>query len=194
MDVDDVLAATSESFLVLVEEMFGKRLRVEDIQHFDLARSFGLDAEDHERLMDAVHEPEVLEGMRPVAGASEVLGAWSDAGYQIAIMTGRPPDCLDLTRRWLRRHRLNHGSVDCVDKYGRFEGGIELDALRGMRFNLAVEDSPEMAGFLARHVSRTVALMDRPWNRTLPPLEESERARIVRVRDWEEIGSRFGHP
>jgi uncharacterized HAD superfamily protein len=194
VDVDDVLAATSESFLVLVEEMFGKRLRVEDIRHFDLAKSFGLDAADHERLMDAVHEPEVLEGMRPVAGAAQVLGAWSDAGYQIAIMTGRPPDCLDLTRRWLRRHGLNHGSVECVDKYGRFDGGTELDALRGMRFELAVEDSPEMAGFLARHGSRIVALMDRPWNRTLPPLAESERARIVRVRDWGEIGSRFGRP
>ena len=194
VDVDDVLAATSESFLVLVEQLFGKRLRVEDIHHFDLSRAFGLDSEDYAKLMDAIHEPEVLESMRPLAGAAEVLGAWTDAGYQIAIMTGRPPHSLEVTQRWLRRHGLRHGSVECVDKYGRFDGGTQLEAIRGRCFRLAIEDSPQMALLLARHGGQTVALMDRPWNRTLPPLEDSERARIVRVRDWEEIGSRFGHP
>jgi len=194
VDVDDVLATTSESFLVLVEQLFGKRLRVEDIRYFDLAKSFELDAEDHGKLMDAIHEPEVLEGMGPVAGAAEVLRAWTEAGYQISIMTGRPPGSLEVTRRWLYRHGLNHASVECIDKYGRFDGGTPLEALRGMHFSLAIEDSPQMAVFLARHGSQTVALMDRPWNRTLPPLEESERARIVRVRDWEEIGSRFSDP
>ncbi len=194
VDVDDVLAATSVSFLVLLEELFGKSLQVEDIHHFDLGKSFGLDSEDYATLMDAIHEPEVLESMRPVAGAAEVLGSWSDAGYEIAVMTGRPPQAIEVTRRWLGRHGLRYGHVECVDKYDRYHGGTRLAAVREMRFQLAIEDSPEMAVFLARHGCQSVALMDRPWNRTLPRLDSSERARIVRVQGWEEIGTRFRRP
>ena len=77
-----------------------------------------------------------------------------------------------------------------VDKYGRYAGetaDATLEQLRELPFALAVEDSLEMARFLAEHGTRRVLLMDRPWNRVALPSDLAAGQRIVRVSDWFEV-------
>lgn len=55
-------------------------------------------------------------------------------------------------------------------------------------FDFAVEDSLEMAVRLAAEAEIQVALVDRPWNRAVPALPPGVAERIVRCRDWDDVG------
>jgi uncharacterized HAD superfamily protein len=190
VDIDDVLCHTALALTRLLEEHFGRRVAFEEVRWFDLARSFGLSSQDHERLMDLAHEPSVLSSYEPVAGAREVLESWTARGYDVALCTGRPASTAEATRDWLAEHRMPYGSVYFVDKYGRsgHESSLRLEDVAAMKFELAVEDSHDMATYLAGAARIPVALVDRPWNRS----ETHER--IVRCSSWPEIARAFPDP
>ena len=50
-----------------------------------------LSPEELADFMRRAHEPEVLGAVRPVSGAIEVLRQWIEAGFEIEVVTGRPP-------------------------------------------------------------------------------------------------------
>lgn len=194
VDLDDVLCETTRRLAELVQREFGRRVRFDEIRSFDLGQSFGLDATELEAFMRAVHRPEVLGGLEPRRGAVEAVAGWAAAGYEIAVVTGRPPSSREVSREWLERCGVPHHALWCVDKYarrdpdGEGEPALELAELARHDFALAVEDSPGMASFLAERAV-PVALLDRPWNRGL----ETGSA-IVRCRSWAEVVASFPRP
>lgn len=201
VDFDDVLCETTRSFVGIVERHFGRRVPFEALHSFDLCESFGLRRDEYAELMRLVHTPEVLSAFEPRAGARQVLEAWTAAGYEIAVMTGRPPSSSLVSRTWLATHGVPHATLSFVDKYGRPDPNPEslragsvpvvaLDGLAQQAFALAVEDSPEMATFLAGELGVPVALLDRPWNRG----RADDVPRIVRCRSWSEVAAAFPHP
>lgn len=200
VDLDDVLSETIEPLICLVEERFGRRVALETLREFDLGRAFGLVGSQLDELMRLAHEPECLAGFAPKPGAADTLGHWRASGYDVSIMTGRPPSTARSSREWLHRHDMAHTRLACVDKYGRddfadaSEPLVELEALVEFGFVLAVEDSAEMAMHLALHCEITVALIDRPWNRELGPLPRDAAQRIVRCGDWSEVAEHFATP
>lgn len=198
VDVDDVLAETTRSIVAVVEQLFGKRVPFEALATFRLDRAFGLDVQQYARLMHEIHRPEWLEELEPLPGSSEALASWTEQGFDIAVVTGRPPTTNAASRRWLERRGIPHASFDSVDKYARHGGddrhSLTLDALRKMEFAVAVEDSLEMAALLAEGSAETVLLVDRPWNRDVSALRPDLAERIFRVADWDEIARRFRPP
>lgn len=126
--------------------------------------------------------------MTPMDEAVGVLGQWREQGFEIAIVTGRPPDSIDVSLEWLGRHRIAFDSFTCVDKYARFTNttgnAITLADLSQRAFCWAVEDSLPMAHFLAREMEVPVALIDRPWNGS-----DVDPIRIRRCRDWPAISA-----
>ena len=200
VDLDDVLAQTIPSLVALLERHFGRRVEIEDVVHFDLGRSFGLDPDELVEFMRLVHEPQVLAALEPKPGAVPTLTSWIERGYAVAVMTGRPPSAASASRRWLREHRIPHTSFACIDKYAREDWAgpagraLSLDELAGLDFALAVEDSLEVAKLLVERCGVPVALMDRPWNRDLSGLGPATRASIVRCHDWAELAERFPNP
>jgi uncharacterized HAD superfamily protein len=192
VDVDEVLADTISALRAAVERLFGRVVAYEDIRAFDLQASFDLDAEGERRLLDHLHQEHVLEELQPHDGAAEVLERWADRGCEVSIMTGRPPSALPATRRWLDRWGLRYHTLASVDKYGRSgsdPGALPLEALVREGFDLAVEDSLDMAAFLAEHCRIEVLLLDRPWNRDMARVSERVAARIRRLGGWPEIGT-----
>ncbi len=200
VDIDDVLGHTAESILELVEVHHGKTVAWESISHFDLRVSFDLSDDELDDLLDKAHQPEILHGIRPIEGAADALRSWDERGYEIALVTGRPPATEMVSREWLRRSQIPHAHLEFVDKYGRGEDwatGIEtlgLDDIAEMEICLAVEDSLEMAVFLAQHHPIEVIVMDRPWNRDLSSLPTSITHRLVRCRSWAEVMERYANP
>lgn len=190
VDMDDVLCRTAEAILGIVEREFGKKFRYEDLTSFDLEVSCALGREEIEELFRIVHRPEELLAVEPMSGAVEVMRGWAESGYEIAIVTGRLPSTYEVSREWLRRHRVPHHALLMVDKFGRFRPedgrGITLGELARRRFCWAVEDSPTVARYLAEEMGVTVALVDHPWNRGAPP-----HPSIRRHRSWREIGRAF---
>jgi hypothetical protein len=187
VDMDDVLCQAARHFLLIVEREFGKKVSYEQLTNFDVGHSCGLRPEERDELYRIVHQPEELLKMTPIEGAISVLKRWREKnGFEIAIVTGRPPESYEPSLEWLAKHRVPYSSFMVVDKYSRFETektiAISLGELAKRRFRWAVEDSLPMADYLAREMKVPVALIDCPWNRT-----DATHGEVNRYPDWSAI-------
>jgi uncharacterized HAD superfamily protein len=186
VDLDDVLCQAARRFLLIVEREFGKRVAYEELTNFDVGQSCGLTPVEADELYRIVHRPEELLAMEPVREAVAALEDWQRQGFEIAIVTGRPPDSLEISIAWLAKHKISHSSFTVVDKYGRFPTenvrAMRLEDLTRQEFCWAVEDSLPMARFLAGRMKLPVALIDRPWNRC-----ESDPEGVSRYIDWQNM-------
>lgn len=193
VDIDDVLSATIERLVDLLHELHDRRVEIDHVRDFDLARPFGLDAVGIRRFMDVAHEDAVIESIAPHAGAADILERWNRAGHRVTLVTGRPPITHAASRRWLAQHGMKHEALHHLDKWGRPDWNDDgLPALRfedlpAFGFELAVEDSLDTAVRLVEDLGLPVALMDRPWNRELDHLPARVRDRLVRCRDWLDV-------
>jgi uncharacterized HAD superfamily protein len=186
VDLDDVLCETARHFLVIVEREFGKRITYEELTNFDIGTACGLRPEERDSLYRIVHEPDELLQMAPIDHAIATLHQWAGTGYEIAIVTGRPPDAYEPSLAWLAQHHVPQHSFTMVNKYARFDTentvAISLDELASRDYCWAVEDSLPMAQYLASQMNVRVALIDCPWNRSA-----ENHANVGRFSDWATI-------
>ena len=191
VDFDDCLCETAKSFTVIAAELFGKNVPYEEIRYFNLQRSFELTNAEYERLMVKAHEREVLLSYEETPGASKVINGWLDLGYEVSIITGRPYSAFEPSRDWLDAHDLKRVKLYCLDKYKRDsfykenENCLRLEDYRRMKFDYAVEDSPEAFGFFDHLPDLKVMVFDRPWNRDLAFPNEN----YTRCPDWDTVES-----
>ena len=189
IDFDDCLCETARYFSGLLAELFDKSVPYEKIRYFDLKRSFELDDEQYELLMNEGHRPEVLLSYEETPGAIAVVNGWIDEGHDVSIITGRPNSTFEPSRAWLDRHGLDRVRLYCLNKYGRdafikdSEFGLEIEDFRKMPFDFAVEDSPSAFPFFDHLPGLRVMVYDRPWNREC----EFPGTNFTRCHDWEAI-------
>lgn len=191
IDFDDVICETARHFSKLAMELFGIDVPYNEVQFFNLKKTFDLDDSQYEKLMKAGHEPETLLAYEETEDASETINKWVDAGHEISIITGRPFDSYVPSRKWLDEHHLERVPLLCVDKYGReifnqnCTYSMTLSELYNMNFDLAIEDSPAAFEHVLHFNNCKVAVFDRPWNQKV----EFPNDRFVRCKDWKEIDS-----
>ena len=191
VDLDDVLCETAEAARDIARRRFGRSVDFSHIHSFDLGTSFGLSTVEADGLMGELNDPSVLADLAPRAGAPECLRAWSDAGYAVFVVTGRPPLVQPATKQWLAARRVPYDELLFTDKYGRYRAGdthpeattVELSELGRMGFVFAVEDSADTTRFLSTELRIPVLLLDRPWNAGYPWAD----GKVRRCRDWEEL-------
>ena len=199
VDLDDVLSQTALAFTRLLAESFDKHVALEEITSFDLSESFDLTDEELGRFMLEAHQPQRLLAVEPMPGAIDVLSAWQTEGYDVDVLTGRPPASGEVSRRWLHRHHMAHSELYFVDKYARYDESaweghepvLQLAELHGDAYEVIVEDSLETAAYMAENTSARILLIDKPWNRDISKLPEATGARLERCADWSEIRRRF---
>lgn len=189
VDFDDCLCETARSFSKFAIEMFDKHVPYEEIKFFELDKTFNLDADQFERFMAKGHEPEVLLSYEETPGASEIVNEWLDEGHEVSIITGRPFSAYEPSRQWLDNHGLEKVKLYCLNKYGREnfykdrDFSLELEDYYKMKFDFAVEDSPNAFRFFDHLPNLNVLVFDRPWNRgTVFPGDN-----YTRCSDWENI-------
>jgi uncharacterized HAD superfamily protein len=186
VDLDDVLCQAARHFLVIIDREFGKQIAYEQLTHFDVGHSCGLTPDERDELYRIVHRPDELLRMAPIAEAIEVLKRWRGEGFDVAVVTGRPPESYEVSLGWLAKHEVPHSSLTVVDKYSRFvtenTKAITLAELSTRQFCWAVEDSLPMAQFLAGQMKLPVALIDCPWNQS-----DVQHERVKRYRDWRTV-------
>lgn len=187
VDMDDVLCATCLGLIDLLRDEFGKTVAYEAVQDFDLGKSFDLTRDELAAFLARAHQTEIMMALAPIEGARETLAAWSAQGYDIAVMTGRPPSTREVSKAWLDNYGFGYDSLQFVDKYSRhhhdpsFDEALSLEDLAAMRFCLAVEDSATTAVFLAENEVAPVVLLDRPWNRY------EKNGKIRRLKGWDQL-------
>ena len=189
IDFDDCLCETARHFCILVKELFNKDVPYEDIQFFNLQKSFDLTEEEYEYMMIEAHKPECLLTYEETPGASETVNRWIDEGHDVSIITGRPSIAYDASRKWLYQHGLERVKLYCLNKYGRdnfiknSEFNLELEDYYKMHFDVAVEDSPLAFKFFDHLPDLKVMVFDRPWNHEC----EFPKGDFRRCPDWKTI-------
>lgn len=193
VDYDDCLCETARAFSEIAARLFDKNVPYEQIRFFDLRESFDLSEDDYIRLMFEGHRPEALLAYEETPGASQTLNEWIDQGHEVSVITGRPFNTYEASRKWLDGHGLKRVSLFCLNKYGRDftqkgEYDLNLEDYYRMKFDYAIEDSPRAFGFFDHLPELKVMVFDRPWNRDcgLPD------SRFTRCPDWETIRARVG--
>lgn len=188
IDFDDVICETARYFTKIAKELFDVDVPYDMVQFFNLKQSFGLDDLQYEELMKAGHLPSNLLSYEETPEASRVINLWMDEGHEVSIITGRPFNSYEPSRRWLDEHGLGRVPLFCVDKYGRESVNADctynmtLEQLYGLSFDFAVEDSPAAFPHLLHFEKCRVAVFDRPWNRNV----ELPNDRFARCSGWKE--------
>jgi len=189
IDFDDVICETARSFSRLAKELFDIEVPYEEVQFFNLMKAFDLDDKQYDELMRVGHLPEVLLSYEETIGASKTINKWINEGHEIFVITGRPFNAYEPSRKWLDEHNLERVSLFCVDKYGResfnqdCSYNMTLEQLYNMTFDFAIEDSPAAFEHVMRFHNCRVAVYERPWNQSV----ELPKDNFVRYRSWKEI-------
>ena len=189
VDFDDCLCETARHFSGLAKDMFGTNVPYENINFFNLQKSFSLTDKQYEDMMAEAHKPEILLSYAETPGAADTLNAWVDEGHDVSVITGRPFNSFEPSREWLDRHGLGRIKLYCLNKYGRdsfyqnTEYSLELEDYYRMHFDIAVEDSPHAFKFFDHLPDLKILVYDRPWNRGV----ELPGDNYIRCFDWNEI-------
>ena len=189
VDFDDCLCETARHFSGLAKDMFGTNVPYENINFFNLQKSFSLTDKQYEDMMAEAHKPEILLSYAETPGAADTLNSWVDEGHDVSVITGRPFNSFEPSREWLDRHRLDRIKLYCLNKYGRdsfyqnTEYSLELEDYYKMHFDIAVEDSPHAFKFFDHLPDLKVLVYDRPWNHNV----ELPGDNYIRCFDWNEI-------
>lgn len=189
IDFDDVICETAKYFTKLARELFGIDVPYQEVQFFNLQKSFDINEEQYDTLMKAGHIPANLLAYEETPGAAETINKWVDEGHEVSVITGRPFDAYEPSRRWLDEHGLNRVPLFCVDKYGRESFNqdctysMTLEQLYSMTFDFAIEDSPAAFEHVLHFKNCKVAVFNRPWNIN----EELPNDRFVRCESWKII-------
>lgn len=193
IDFDDVICETAKYFTQIAKELFGVDVPYREVQFFNLQKSFDLSAAQYDKLMEAGHLPENLLNYEETDGASKTINKWVDEGHEVFIITGRPFNSYEPSRKWLDEHDLERVPLYCVDKYGRetfeqeFTYNMTLEKLYSMTFDFAIEDSPAAFEHVTHFDNCRVAVFDRPWNQHA----EFPGGNFVRCKNWQEIDEVF---
>ena len=170
IDFDDVICETAKHFCCIAKELFDIDLPYQEVQFFNLKKSFDLDDDQYEELMKAGHLPQTLLAYEETPGASETINKWVDEGHEVSVVTGRPFDSYGPSRRWLDEHGLERVPLYCVDKYGREQF-----------------TSPAAFEHVLHFDGCKVVIYSRPWN----VKAELPNENFVRCADWKEIDEVF---
>lgn len=193
VDIDDCLASSSEHLCNLINNEFGRNVSVDDISHFDLAKSFGLTDAEHRHLMRCFHEAETITGLPPIPASVEAVSRWERAGHEIWIVTGRHMEAKEPTSEWLQKHRIPFSRIVFADKTGccpmhKHGDSMALKDLLEIDFEFAIDDSAWMIAQLAsRSKTKRCFLMDRPWNRAFADQYPDVTQSIERILSFQEI-------
>ena len=191
VDMDDVLCETAANLCRLAEREFGRHVDYKDVFAFDLQKVFALSDDEMRRFMVASHAPGALLTHPVTPGAPEALRALRDAGYNVEIVTGRPAYAHGDTERWLDAAGIGDFPVTYVDKYGRDgcyahnEGDpptVKLDELLARKFDIVIDDSPQILEMLSDWKDTRILVFSRPWNASF-----ALSANMARVDGWREI-------
>jgi len=193
LDFDDVIAETGRGIIEMAQREFQTKVQFDEITNYNLQVSLDMEDDEFERLVQMLHSHELLMNLEPIPDAIQGIRDLKDSGFEMSILTGRPPSTEVVTRQWLERHEVPCDRLMFVDKYSRTisnahgHGGVTLEELKTMSFDLAIEDSDTMAVFLSEQMNLPVLLHDRPWNRHL----DTKGTRIQRCQNWQDMRPHF---
>ena len=200
IDFDDVLCETARLLLKVANKEFGRELSFNNIHSFNIGETFELTELEVQHILAIMHKPENLIAIAPIEMATQIINRWSKQGFEIDIVTGRPPFTENASRAWMEKYNIPYSNLIFVNKYARNNNGfrhhneaLTLDELKKRHYDLAIDDSASMLQFLFAEMKMDIAVFHRPWNAQLKiPQEKQSSRKIQRCQNWQEIYNTFG--
>jgi energy-coupling factor transporter ATP-binding protein EcfA2 len=122
----------------------------------------------------------------------EAVTRWLQNGDQVIVATGRPSHTAPTCLQWLSRNGFSGTGLLFVDKYSRPLQTdpltvVALDCIPGMGFDVLIEDSPDVATYLAQRGCE-VLLVRRPWNQHITVADGHSAIFVADA--WEQVCAR----
>ena len=188
VDADEVLAEFMEHFLMFHNARYETRFTKSEITSFRFEEVFKIEERDVLRRIGEFYEDQVIHNIRPVEGAEEGINSLIDKGYQLEIITARPPYYRQITVDWVEKHFP--GKFEQIHfAFNPFNINSErltkAEICKQIGAEVLIDDNLVNALDCADR-GITVYLMDAPWNQ----VEELPK-KVIRVKSWEEILERL---
>ncbi len=160
-DVDGVIADTMALFLEIARDEFGVHgVRYEDITCYNVADCVDMDPEVVDRILLRILDGSYTHTLRPLPGASGVLGKLARRVDSLLLVTARPQ--VGPVDGWVRALLCDQAAAVEIVATGSFEAKTEVLLGRGVTH--FVEDRLETCLALAEAGIHPV-LFAQPWNR-----------------------------
>ncbi len=174
-DFDGVIADTAEAFVRLACEEYGHcSFSVEDITDFDVEQCLQIDRDIVQEIFTSILVDSVGTGLRPMAGAVEVLGDLTSKA-PVTIITARPQP--EPVLAWLKTvlPDSTRKQIKLV-AMGDHDGKSHYIKQEGLKY--FIDDRPQTCLQLAE-AGITPLVYSQPWNRN--------RHNLKTVNCWQDI-------
>jgi uncharacterized HAD superfamily protein len=184
VDADEILAAFIEHFLIYHNEKYQTDVSKDKVFTFKLETLFNIDETLVLSRMNEYYDNREVLKIEPVEGSIEGINQLLKKGYELQIVTARPPFYKELTVEWVEKHfpdkfQQIHFAFNPYNRNS--EKMTKAQICKQIGAKVLLDDNLVNALDCASN-GITVYLMDAPWNQT-DDLPEN----IIRVKSWKEI-------
>ena len=102
IDIDNVLAASAESFVVISNKLFGDHITIDDFNE-DWQKMWGVNHEEAERRGEVLRANKYQKDYLPVDGAVQAIKELGKR-YKLVLVTSRRKFAEELTKNWLKQY------------------------------------------------------------------------------------------
>jgi len=171
VDLDGVLAETMEAWCRIVNERFGTRLKLNDLDTWTSWRKTGISKDRFFEILDETWDtwqdiPPTEPGLAAKVARVETLGS-------LDIVTGRSKRTVDHAKDWLAHHKIPY------ERFVRVRGWRDKVFLN---YDVYVDDAPELMPLISRNPRMRGILYARPWNRDV-----ADMPRVFKAKNWDDI-------
>lgn len=175
-DVDGVFADTFSIFVEIATNRYGYRFSYEDITEYEFMNVIDIDARASEEIIQALLDSPIENGIRPLAGATEVLTRLSTCG-PLLFVTARPEKKgID---EWIYS-QLPGVHRDLLRVEATNSHMNKLPILQAFGIKYFVEDRLDTCYLLERGAIMPI-VFEQPWNRKPHPFPV--------VKSWDELSA-----
>ena len=185
LDYDSTLVASDKLRLQWVTERFGSNYKIEEITNWFMDYT-----EEEETFMwgsECFLNADFQAACEPVDGALEGVKALIDYDYKITVVSDRPIELYDPTRKWLDNHGLSH--IELIFTHNKMSMSTDSSELMTKmqvaylkKLKIVIEDAPHHAErFAEKEYIDRILLLDRPYN------QEVSHEKITRACCWADI-------
>lgn len=192
IDVDDVLAKTSQGFIEFSNKTWGHNLTIDDYDE-DWAKAWGTSVEVARERADILHASAAIAELSYFPEALSVLMKLKKQ-YRLVVATSRRASISQESREWLERYYPGifegvffSGIYD--GKLGRHEDHIartKNDLLAEIGADYLIDDQLKHCFAAGEHGVRAMLFGSYAWNRS-----DDLPSHVTRCADWEAVEAYF---
>ena len=184
VDADEILAEFMEHFLMFHNLKYQTNFSKNEISSFRFEEVFKIEEKAVLRRIGEFYEAEAVSEIKPVKGAIEGINKLLEKGYELEIITARPPYYREITVEWVEKHfpekfKQIHFAFNPFNKNS--ERLTKAQICKQIGAEVLIDDNLVNALDCAEN-GIMVYLMNAPWNQT-----QDLPKNVVRVESWEEI-------